>query len=202
MTRLIVLTKERPRLDPVFQSMSRFGWRAEATEPYDMDDAQLDAADVIYVCGPPDQIYLASIQDRLMAFLRRGGHFVINDHVMLPWLPFLKRWEAVPPRPFTNWTIRPGEPGGYFGRMDFDTYHVHKGVLGQYSRGYSPPPEGARELCLIGAPDDLKPVDWVWQFPGGGRVFHHCGDDIHAFCSDPRREPNLTYDILNTIVAG
>jgi len=202
MTHLIVLTKEESRLDPVFQSMSRFGWTAEAKQPYDMTEADFTAADVLYVCGGSDQIYLSSIQPALLAYLERGGHFVINDHVILPWLPFLQKWQPVPPRPFTNWAIRPGNPGAYFGRMDFATFHVWKGVLGQYSRGYSEPPPGADWLCLIGQQNDLRPVDWVWRYPGGGRVFMHCGDNIHDFCSPPDGDPNLTYDILNAIVAN
>lgn len=199
MTHLVVLTTKKARLPGAFNVMGRRGWTMEALEPYDMDDGHLVMADVLYVCGGSDQIYLRSIQDRLMAYLARGGHFVINDHVAIPWLPFLNRFQPVPPRPFTNWTIRPHEPGGYFGRMDFDTFHLHEGILGQYSRGYSEPPAGAQRLCMIGPPDDLKPVDWVWQHPSGGRVFLHAGDNIHWFCSDPEDEPNLIHDILITI---
>jgi hypothetical protein len=201
MTHLLVLVTERKRLPGVFKSMSVHGWSAEALEPYDLEDRHLAEADVVYFCGGSDQIYLASIRDRLMGFLARGGHLVINDHVAIPWLPFLNRFQAVPPRPYTNWMIRPHQPGAYFGRMDFSTFHVHKGVLGQYSRGYSEPPPGAQLLCMIGAEDDPKPVNWVWRYPGGGRVFFHAGDDIHQFCSRPGREPNLTHDILTAIIA-
>ena len=142
MTHLIVLTPEKRRLQQPFRSMTAFGWTVEGMQPYDLEDRHLAAADVIYFCFMSDQIYLATIQDRLMAFLQRGGHFVINDHVVIQWLPFLNRFQTVPPRPFTNWMIRPHEPGAYFGRMDFSTFHVHDGVLGQYSRGYSEPPAG------------------------------------------------------------
>lgn len=202
MTHLLALTPEKRRLAPAFQAMSAFGWSAEALELYDLEDRHLAEADVVYIYGGSDQIYLASIQDRMMAFLKRGGHFVINNHVVIQWLPFLNRFQTVPPRPFTNWMIRPHEPGAYFGRMDFSTFHVHKGVLGQYSRGYSEPPPGAQLLCMIGPEDDLKPVNWVWRYPGGGRVFFHGGDDIHNFCSKPGSEPNLTYDILTAIIAN
>jgi len=200
MTHLIVLTPEKRRLQQPFRSMTAFGWTVEGMQPYDLDDRHLAAADVIYFCFMSDQIYLATIQDRLMAFLQRGGHFVINDHVVIQWLPFLNRFQTVPPRPFTNWMIRPHEPGAYFGRMDFSTFHVHDGVLGQYSRGYSEPPPGAQWLCMIGPEDDLKPVDWVWRYPGGGRVLFHAGHDLYKHNSGPGQEPNLTHDILRAIV--
>lgn len=61
---------------------------------------------------------------------------------------------------------------------------------------------------MIGAPDDLHPADWVWRFPGGGQLFLHAGDNIHAFYSgfvggpNPACEtPNLIHDILRAIVA-
>ena len=126
-------------------------------------------------------------------------------HITHPWLPWLSPFKAVSPKPFTNWMIRPRHPGVYFGRMDFENFHRHEGILGQYARGYSNPPDGAQWLCMIGGPTrdgtiDEGPVDWVWQMPGGGKLFVHNGDNIDLFCSDPRHRPNLFHDILNGLV--
>jgi hypothetical protein len=115
-------------------------------------------------------------------------------------LACLSPFKAVPPRPFRNWAIRPATPGEYFGRMDFETFRLWEGVLGQYARGYSDPPPGAQWLCLIGAIGELGPVDWVWKSPSGGKVLMHNGDDLSMFCSDPRYQPNLLWDILNALV--
>lgn len=180
-------------------------WRYDACDAYDLEDRSLDDVDVLYVTGMLDQIFMKSIEPRLVDYLDSGGHFVINGHILIPWLPCLSTFVAVPPKPFTNWMIRPGEPGRYFGRMDFENFHRHEGILGQYARGYSPAPPGAQHLCLIGGPGPdgaihEGPVDWVWRSPGGGKVFMHNGDHIEQFCSDPRRQPNLLHDILNALV--
>lgn len=180
-------------------------WRYSAIDIFDLETASLDDVDVLFLTAMHDQIFMTSQTSKLMVYLASGGHIIVNGHILRPWLPCLSRFVAVPPRPYTNWAIRPAQPGAYFGRMDFATFHLHDGVMGQYARGFSPAPDGAQPLCLIGgpAPDGTileGPVDWVWHMPGGGKVFMHAGDHIEQFCSDPRREPNLFHDILNALV--
>lgn len=175
-------------------------WLPSACPIHQLGDVMLESFDVIYVPGTHDQVFLASQTERLVGYLAQGGNFIVNGHIAIPWLPFLSRFQAVPPRPFTNLDIRPAEPGRYFGRMDYATYHRHEGILGQYARGWSDPPEGAQWLSLIGPSDDPKPVDWVWRYPGGGNLFVHNGDSIHWFCSEPGDEPNLLHDIIAAIV--
>jgi len=180
-------------------------WRYSQGDVYELEHRALDDIDVLCFSGMHDQIFLKSIEPKLTAYLAAGGHFIINGHIIIPWLPCLSPFKAVSPKPFTNWMIRPAEPGAYFGRMDFENFHRHEGILGQYARGYSDAPAGARHLCLIGGPTPgggihEGPVDWVWRMPGGGKVFVHNGDHIEAFCSDPRHQPNLLHDILNALV--
>jgi hypothetical protein len=175
-------------------------WRYRAADIYDLAWLGLGDVDVLLIPDSHDQLFMKSIEPRLMAYLASGGHFLINGHITQPWLPCLQPYKAVSPRPFTNWMIRPADAGVFFGRMDFETFHRWEGILGQYARGYSDPPAGAQWLCLIGGPDDEGPVDWVWRMPGGGKVLMHNGDNIHYFCSDPRHQPNLFHDILNGLV--
>jgi len=180
-------------------------WRFTPFDLHTLVDLPLDDIDVLYLTAMHDQIFLKSIEPRLIGYLRAGGHFLINGHILLPWLPWLSRFQAVSPRPYTNWMVRPAQPGGYFGRMDFSRFHLHEGILGQYARGFSIPPEGAQPLCLIGGPTPdgtvlEGPVDWVWRMPGGGKIFMHNGDHIEQFCSDPRLSPNLLHDILRVLV--
>lgn len=180
-------------------------WRYSAIDIYDLETRGLDDVDVLFLSGMHDQIFLKSIEAKLVAYLASGGHFLINGHILVPWLPCLSPFKPVSPKPFTNWMIRPAEPGAYFGRMDFENFHRHEGILGQYARGYSDAPDGAQWLCMIGGPTPdgtihEGPVDWVWRMPGGGKVFMHNGDHIEQFCSDPRHEPNLFHDILNALV--
>jgi hypothetical protein len=175
-------------------------WRFTVIDLYELEEFGLDDVDVLLIPDGHDQLFMKSIEGRLAAYLTAGGHFFINGHLTLPWLPWLSRYKAVNPRPFTNWMIRPANPGRYFGRMDFETYHRWEGILGQYGRGYSDPPPGAQNLCLIGGPEDEGPIDWVWRLPGGGKLFMHNGDNLENFCSVPRQQPNLFQDILNAIV--
>jgi hypothetical protein len=180
-------------------------WRYDAIDVYELETRDLSAIDVLYLTAMHDQLFLKAIEAKLVAYLASGGHFVVNGHILLPWLPWLSRFQAVPPKPHTNWMIRPARPGRYFGRMDFAKFHLHEGILGQYARGFSPAPHGAQELCLIGGPGPggetvEGPVDWVWRHPIGGKLFVHNGDHIEQFCSDPRHQPNLLHDILNALV--
>ena len=180
-------------------------WCYTPLDIYDLETMDLENVDVLLLSGMHDQIFLKSIEPKLVDYLASGGHFLINGHIIIPWLPCLSPFEAVSPKPFTNWMVRSCEPGCYFSRMDFETFHRHEGILGQYARGYSPAPEGAQWLCMIGGPTpegDIRegPVDWVWRMPGGGKVFVHNGDHIEQFCSDPRHQPNLFHDILNALV--
>ncbi len=181
-------------------------WRYSSADIYELESRPLDDVDVLFFSAMHDQIFLKQIEEKLVGYLAVGGHFVINGHIILPWLPCLSPFVAVPPKPLTNWMVRPAAPGAYFGRMDFENFHRHAGILGQYARGFSPAPAGAQELCLIGGPGPdgavvEGPVDWVWRMPGGGgKVFVHNGDHIEAFCSDPRLQPNLLHDILHALV--
>ena len=180
-------------------------WRYSAIDIYELEGRDLDDVDVLMLSGMHDQIFLKSIEPKLVDYLASGGHFLINGHIIIPWLPCLSPFKAVSPKPFTNWMIRPAEPGGYFGRMDFENFHRHEGILGQYARGYADAPDGAQWLCLIGGPTadgtiHEGPVDWVWRMPGGGKMFVHNGDHIEQFCSDPRYQPNLFQDILKALV--
>jgi hypothetical protein len=180
-------------------------WRYSALDIYDLAGAYLDDVDVLVISDMHDQLFMKTMRPRMVAYLAAGGHLVVNGHITHPWLPWLSPFKAVSPKPFTNWMIRPKHPGVYFGRMDFENFHRHEGVLGQYARGYSNPPDGAQWLCMIGGPTsdgtiDEGPVDWVWRMPGGGKLFVHNGDNIQHFCSDPRHRPNLFHDILNGLV--
>ncbi len=175
-------------------------WRFSSRDIYDLENTTLDNVDVLLVPDSHDQLFMKSMEPRLQAYLASGGHFFINGHLVVPWLPCLSPFKAVPPKPFSNWMIRPANPGRYFGRMDFENFHRWEGILGQYARGYSPAPPGAQHLCLIGGENNEGPVDWVWRMPKGGKLFMHNGDNIESFCSDPRVQPNLFQDILNALV--
>jgi hypothetical protein len=152
---------------------------------YELGEAALDGTDILYLPSNHDQFFLRSIEDQLLQFLASGGHMVICSEPAIEWLPFLKRFEAVPPRPFSNIKVRVrNDPYGFFANMaaDFDGW---QDIFGQYARGSSPMPEGAIWLTDVGPQDNPKPADWLWQYPTddgkGGYVFMHNGDNMFRY---------------------
>jgi hypothetical protein len=196
---LYLRTWDEWRLDNIAKALPSY-WQTTFQVMHGMNEVELADYDVLYFPSAHDQLFMLTQTERVLAYLAAGGNLIINGTFARPWLPFLKPFQAVPPRPYTNLMIRPHTPGKYFGRMDYETYHRHDGILGQYARGWSDAPEGAQLLSMIGAEDDLHPVDWVWRYPGGGNVFVHNGDCIHWFKSAPSDKPNLMLDILEAII--
>lgn len=198
-TLLLLRTGNEYGYEPDFAERLKGHWQVTLVPEAEIPNVDLTPFRVVYVPTPHDQILMQRHTQQFLDYLAGGGNLLINGHIVRPWLPFLNRFQAVPPRPFTNLMIRPHTPGPYLGRMDFETFHRHGGILGHYARGWSDPPDGAQLLAMIGPPDDLKPVDWVWRFPGGGKVFMHNGDGIHWFQSQSRDEPNLTREVLDAL---
>ncbi len=196
---LYLRTWDEWRLDNIAKALPSY-WQTTFQVMHGMNEVELADYDVLYFPSAHDQLFMLTQTERVLRYLADGGNLIINGTFARPWLPFLKPFQAVPPRPYTNLMIRPHTPGKYFGRMDYETYHRHDGILGQYARGWSEAPEGAQLLSMIGAEDDLHPVDWVWRYPGGGNVFVHNGDCIHWFKSAPSDKPNLMLDILEAII--
>ena len=145
----------------------------------------LAGTDILYIPNNQDQFFLRQKQDVLLGFLERGGHLVINSEPAIAWLPFLKPFQAVPPRPFDNIRVRVrNDPFGFFRNMDAD-FDGWEGVFGQYARGWSPMPEHAMWLTDVGPKDDPRPADWLWKYPTddgkGGYVFMHNGDNMYRY---------------------
>ncbi|WP_104400656.1 hypothetical protein [Vibrio penaeicida] len=148
-------------------------------------DCSVWESDVLVVPRISDQFYLKSLQQSFMEYLKKGGQLVINSEVVIEWLPILKPFKTVSPRPFSNLKVRvANDPYGFFSNMpdDFDGW---EGIFGQYSRGYSEMPDDAIALTHVGTEKDPKPADWLWQFPTddgrGGKVVLHNGDDYHRY---------------------
>jgi len=82
-------------------------WRFSVADTYDLEGRELQDVDVLFLSGMHDQIFLKSIESKLLDYLSSGGHLLVNGHIILPWLPCLSPFKAVSPKPFTNWMIRP-----------------------------------------------------------------------------------------------
>lgn len=159
----------------------------------------LAGTDILYVPNNSDQFFLRRSQQTFLDFLARGGHLIICSEPALAWLPFLKPFHAVPPRPFTNLKVRVrNDPFGFFRNMDGD-FDAWSGVVGQYARGWSEMPEGGVWLTDVGPQDCPRPADWLWQFPTddgkGGFVVMHNGDNLIRYPDHGPHKSGLVRDI-------
>ena len=162
----------------------------------------LEKTDTLYIPSSHDEFFLKSRAEDLVAFLERGGNLIICAEPSQPWLPFMAPFHAVPPRPFTNIKVRIRDDRfGVFADLgeDFDGW---QGIFGQYVRGWTDPPPGAIWLTDIGAENDPKPADWMWQYPTptgrGGFVFMHNGDNMIRY---PDHGPKKEALVANVAIA-
>ena len=49
-------------------------WRYSACDAYELEARALDDVDVLFVTGMLDQIFMKSIEPKLVAYLEAGGH--------------------------------------------------------------------------------------------------------------------------------
>ena len=166
---------------------------------YQLDEAVFAATDILYLPTNHDQIFLRSIQHLFLNFLERGGHLILCCEPAIRWLPFLKPFQAVPARPFTNLKVRVRDDRfGFFKNMDRD-FDGAEGIFGLYARGWSAMPDGAMWLTELGSDDDPKPADWLWQYPTddgkGGKVFMHNGDNMVRYPDHGEQKCRLVRDI-------
>lgn len=164
------------------QTFQGTGGRLRLHPLYHLDEEVFAASDIVYLPSNQDQLFLRSIQHLFVKHLERGGHLVLCSEPAIRWLPFLKPFQAVPPRPFTNIKVRVRDDRfGFFKNMDED-FDGSQGIFGQYARGWSDMPDGAVWLTDVGPAENPKPADWLWQYPTddgkGGKVFMHNGDNM------------------------
>jgi hypothetical protein len=171
---------------------------------YQLTADVLATTDILYLPHIHDQIFLRGIQPLLLRFLERGGHLIICSEPAIPWLPFLKPFQAVPPRPFSNLKVRVRDDRfGFFKNMDSD-FDGSEDIFGLYARGWSAMPDGAIWLTEIGSDDDPKPADWLWQYPTddgrGGKVFMHNGDNMVRYPDHGEQQCRLVRDICVALI--
>jgi hypothetical protein len=195
-------TEWRP--ESLESAFDRTGGEVRFVPLYELAEADLAATDVLYIPNNQDQFRLRRIQDLLLGYLARGGHMLINSEPAISWLPFLGRFEPVPPKPFTNFKMRIRDDRFGFFRNMADGFDGWCGVFGQYARGWSPMPDGAVWLTEVGPPEDPKPADWLWQYPTddgkGGHVFMHNGDNLIRYPDHGPHRFRLVRDVCRGLV--
>ncbi len=183
----------------------------EDVDAYDLNDnaarSRILAANGLVIGGGTDHLLLSRHRDALTAFVRNGGHVLVNGQVVKPFIEGLTPWRklefrgpqdvrphAVEPHPvwegidYRDLHYRTGVPGIHtYARLE------EIGVAGFYGRGYHLDlPDGARTVTGIG--QYRLPLDYSYRL-GAGEVLVHGGNDLESFAdenySTGRLGPNL-----------
>lgn len=154
------------------------GHRFDVFQQYEIDRLDWSEYDAVYLSMSVDQIHLVEIAPKIEAYLDGGGALVVNGHVARPFLPELRRYEPMPRRGLAELRLRRENEHPMFEGVSAETLTLRRGVAGFYGRGSNPPPEGALVIHSVG-PDRVA-VDWLWERPGGGRIFAHAGVELLA----------------------
>jgi hypothetical protein len=125
-----------------------------------------------------DQPGMMAFSDGLEAFLKRGGRWMFNGHLMRPLVFDLKTYEHVGETGKAALALTSLADHPVFIGVDRAAFGASKGVAGFYGRGSNPMPDGA--VALTGVGRKQAPLDWVWSTPGGGQFFSHAGNDLQG----------------------
>jgi len=148
-------------------------------EHYALETVDLSAYRALLLPAHLDQRFFGTLTGKVEAFLDGGGTLVFNGHVAWPMLP-----EFSPFRPLDRFNVDALQIHRLADHPVFEdvsTEHLtyRRGVAGFYARGCNPPPEGA--VLLHGVGPDRLPCDWIYERPGGGRIFMHAGNDLWMY---------------------
>lgn len=180
-----------------FRPLVEAGRLAAAWE-WDLDPADIAAADGILLTMHLDQTRAVTWADAFEAMLDRGGRILVNGHIALPFLAGLAPFVlAGRKRDDYRLTILGDHP--IFAGVDRLGLEERRGVAGFYGRGHNPLPEGARALTGIGRA--AAPLDWVWRRPGGGTILCHAGNDLWISPVDPAGMDRLAANAVGWLAA-
>lgn len=154
------------------------GHMIDIYQQYDTERLEWSGYDAVYVSMSADQIHLNEMSGKLSAYLDGGGTIVINGHVTRPFLPELQRYQPMEKRGMAELVIHRENEHPMFATVTAAQLTLRKGVAGFYGRGSNPAPEGALVIHSVG-PDHVA-VDWIYERPGGGRIFVHSGVELLA----------------------
>lgn len=113
--------------------------------------------------------------DILAKWLRAGGRWLFNGHMIRPILPDAAPFVPMEQPRRADFTQVRLAPHPILNGIATAKLEANRGVAGFYGRGHNPMPEGG--IAVTGLGPRVIPVDWYWP-TGRGAVFSHAGNDI------------------------
>ncbi|WP_414902059.1 hypothetical protein [Rhizobium cremeum] len=147
-----------------------------------------------------DQNAMVLMRDVLAAFLDAGGRWFFNGHMVRPLVDGMAQYRPIEAPKRADFDLSSVNPHPLFSGIDLSKLETNKGVAGFYGRGCNPLPEGA--VAVNGLGSAKVPVDWVWDRPGGGRIFSHAGNDLGSMGLEWNLSGELTRRMIDWTLGG
>ncbi|AQZ51372.1 hypothetical protein [Martelella mediterranea] len=147
-----------------------------------------------------DQNAMLAFGPALEAFLARGGRWFFNGHMVRPLVAGMEQYRPIRMPKRADFDLTAVNTHPIFDGIDLKKLETNKNVAGFYGRGCNPLPE--RAVAVNGLGPAQVPVDWVWERPGGGRIFSHSGNDLATMGREWELPATLTARIMNWTAGG
>ncbi|MBN9669432.1 hypothetical protein [Roseibium aggregatum] len=151
----------------------------DTIEHYALETVDLTPYRALCLPAHLDQRFFGTLTAKIERFLDGGGTLVFNGHVAWPMLPEFHTFQPLDRFNLDALQIYRLKEHPVFEGVATEELTYRRGVAGFYARGCNPPPEGA--ILLHGVGPDRLPCDWVYERPGGGRIFMHAGNDLWMY---------------------
>jgi len=181
-------------------SVMGFIRNAEEIEHYALHEADLSGYAALLLPAHLDQRYFGTLSTKVSDWLDRGGTLVFNGHVAWPMLPEFNAFVALEKRNLENLQIHRIADHPVFAGVDMADLTYRRGVAGFYARGCNPPPPSA--VPVLGVGPDRVPCDWVYERPGGGRIFMHAGNDLWMYASDKTSARRIVPQLMDWVLGA
>lgn len=168
--------------------------RVRAVREVQLTGRHFDEAAGLITTTHLDQLGFLAFGDALRRLLDRGGSWFFNGHMLRRFVDGLGIYVPLDRPRRADLVLTRLNDHPIFSGIDQKSLEENKGVAGFYGRGHNPLPEGG--LAVNGIGPELRPVDWEWRRPAGGRIFSHAGNDLGGMGGESGAGAVLTERII------
>lgn len=172
---------------------------ADFCSVYDIASHHLADYQALLIPAHIDQKALQKQSSSLQSFLDQGGIFVINGHIVYPFLKELQVFEPLAERHLEDLRITRLAEHEIFSGVDVDDLTFRRGVAGFYGRGHNPMPNGA--LAIHGIGRAQQPLDWLYEHSNGGCILMHSSNDIWMHAADDTSANRIAPQLLSWLLS-